>query len=165
MAFMNKPKELIEQIWKKAAEVLASSSPVEVANLVVAAFVGVCGVVVVCQTNEIADAQLKLALAESAPQLNVKIQQSSYKEPDTYDTMEILVSNEDGYLCNADTEVKALAHVQASNGFDALLPVEGIWFAHALTGNTKGYGARVTGQKHKLPLMRCLKAVPIQQCI
>ena len=105
---------------------------------VCAIIVGVCGLLVSCQANEIMDAQLKLALAESAPQLNVKVQQSSYEEPGFYDTREILISNEDGYLCNSDAKVKAFAHIQASNGFNALLPVEGVWFAHALTGNTKG---------------------------
>lgn len=150
---------LLELRMRRSRYERINDSFVQIAQLAVAVVVGVCSIIVACASCSVADSGLRLELAEALPEINVQYRQFSYGENEILDTGEIIISNDDGYLCNPKSEVVSFARVRGHEGLDVLIPAEGAWFVHAQTGNTKGVIERIWAPQNLQKIERAFDGV------
>ena len=102
--------------------------------------IGFVSIFVAIKANSIAALQLKLSEAESRPLLTVREEQVTNKEG-FYDTNQIVIKNESGYMSNYHSETLSFLHVTTniSGSYqEILIPVTGFWTISALSGNMIG---------------------------
>ncbi len=116
---------------------------VQIAQLIAAIVVGFCGVALAIASCSVANSQLRLEAAEALPEINVQCRRFSYSGEENADTLEMIISNDSGYLCNPKSKVTSFAHIRGYKELDMLIPVAGVWYLHGQTGNTKGVIERI----------------------
>lgn len=116
---------------------------VQVAQLIASIVVGLCGIAVTAASFSVASSELRLEAAEALPEINVQCRRFSYNEEEKVDTLEIIISNDSGYLCNPKSKVASFARIRGYKELDMLIPVAGIWSLRGQTGNTKGVIERI----------------------
>ena len=114
-------------------------------NILQTLIIGFVGLYLTIQSNQIANTQLQLSMAQSIPQIRVNLRQVYNEEIERVDTHNIEISCEEGFFTNYKSYVISFLNIRGLEDYDIQIPLHGYWGAHSLTGNTNGTIETVLG--------------------
>lgn len=114
-------------------------------NIFQTIIIGLIGLYLAGQANQISNTQLQLSMAQSVPQIRVNLRQVYNEEIERVDTHNIEISCEEGFFTNYKSYAASFLTIRGLNNYDIQIPIHGYWAAHSLTGNTNGTIETVLG--------------------
>lgn len=114
-------------------------------NILQTLIIGFVGLYLTVQSNQIANTQLQLSMAQSIPQIRVNLRQVYNEEIERVDTHNIEISCEEGFFTNYKSYAISFLNISGLEDYDIQIPLHGYWGAHSLTGNTNGTIETVLG--------------------
>lgn len=114
-------------------------------NIIQTLIIGVVGLYLAAQANQLSNMQLKLSMAQSIPQFRVNLKQDYNDEIGIVDAHTIEISCEEGFFTNYDSSVVCFITVGGLTDCDIQIPLHGYWGVCSLTGNTNGTVETILG--------------------